>query len=54
MIISAMEDSHEYHKRAEDASLDIPQDVIDSVCDIVDTVRTDGGKHSSQRCCPAH
>lgn len=32
----------EYLKRAEDASLEIPKDVTDSVRDIVDTVREDG------------
>lgn len=37
-----MSDKHEYLKRAEDASLEIPKDVTDSVRDIVDTVREDG------------
>jgi len=37
-----MVDGYEYLKSAEDASIEIPQDVTDSVRDIVDTVREDG------------
>lgn len=39
-----MSDQYEYLKRAEDASLEIPKNVTDSVRDIIDTVRENGDR----------